>query len=351
MTTEAKFHAAVNVIRSLPKHGSYQPSHDLMLRFYAYFKQATEGPNTAPKPAFWEVVKKAKWDAWTKLGNMPKEEAMTNYVEELKKIVETMSYTDNVANFVSSLDSFYESVPAQDLELLIGPVIERVRSQPGSPLAGSPLGSREASPTRNDRSQELRPKVNHARDKSPYSSESVSPLPPESDDEDETFMDTVEINIENSYGKESSKRKRPESKRANNIDNNTNKNDVSQRYQPQQSGTESLNCATLNSRKGTVLSGNSVNASQTVPYVRSTDNDSDYQIIRNTLISLQRDLNNLQTKVTHLESSANQRGRGPRAKDWPLRISTPSLTFLILWPIAVNLLFLWLRRKNRGERL
>lgn len=57
-----------------------------MLRFYAYFKQATEGPNTAPKPAFWEVVKKAKWDAWTKLGNMPKEEAMTNYVEELKKV-------------------------------------------------------------------------------------------------------------------------------------------------------------------------------------------------------------------------------------------------------------------------
>lgn len=99
-----------------------------------------EGPCQQPKPAFWEVVKKAKWDAWMKLGNMSRQEAMNNYVDELKKIVETMSYTDNVANFLGSLDSFYESVPSEDLEMLVGPVIERMRSQPGSPLSGSPLG-------------------------------------------------------------------------------------------------------------------------------------------------------------------------------------------------------------------
>lgn len=57
------------------------------------------------------------------------------------QIVETMSYTDNVATFLGSLDSFYETVPAEDLELLVGPVLERIRSQPGSPLSGSPLGS------------------------------------------------------------------------------------------------------------------------------------------------------------------------------------------------------------------
>ena len=66
--------------------GSYQPSHELMLRFYSYFKQATEGPCTASRPGFWEVVKKMKWEAWTKLGNMSREEAMNNYVEELKKV-------------------------------------------------------------------------------------------------------------------------------------------------------------------------------------------------------------------------------------------------------------------------
>ncbi|KAL1451784.1 hypothetical protein WDU94_006130 [Cyamophila willieti] len=158
MTTEEKFHAAVNVIRNLPKSGSYQPSHDLMLRFYSYFKQATEGPCKQPKPGFWDVVRKAKWDAWKKLGNMSKDDAMKGYVEELRKIVETMSYNDNVETFMGSLDSFYENVPAQELDMILGPVIERVRSQPGSPLSKSPLGSpleksplisRDASPSRN----------------------------------------------------------------------------------------------------------------------------------------------------------------------------------------------------------
>lgn len=51
-----------------------------------------------------------------------------------------MSYTDKVANFLDSLDSFCESVPAEDLELLLGPVLERMRSQPDLPLSGSPLG-------------------------------------------------------------------------------------------------------------------------------------------------------------------------------------------------------------------
>ncbi|GLH00116.1 Uncharacterized protein GBIM_06572 [Gryllus bimaculatus] len=57
----------------------------------------------------------------------------------LLQIVETMSYTDNVASFLGSLGSFYDHVPAEDLELLVGPVIERLRSQPGSPLGGSPF--------------------------------------------------------------------------------------------------------------------------------------------------------------------------------------------------------------------
>lgn len=63
--------------------GSYQPSNDLMLRFYGYFKQGTLGPCTGSRPAFWDVVGRAKYDAWKNLGDMSKEEAMAKYVEEL----------------------------------------------------------------------------------------------------------------------------------------------------------------------------------------------------------------------------------------------------------------------------
>lgn len=66
--------------------GPYQPSHDMMLKFYGLYKQATQGPCTEPKPSFYEVVKGYKWKAWSSLGNMSKMEAMNNYVEELKKV-------------------------------------------------------------------------------------------------------------------------------------------------------------------------------------------------------------------------------------------------------------------------
>ncbi|XP_013780803.1 acyl-CoA-binding domain-containing protein 5A-like [Limulus polyphemus] len=111
MTTEEKFRAAVKVVRGLPKTGPFQPSNDLKLKFYSYFKQATEGPCTQPRPAFWDVINKAKWDAWNALGEMPREEAMENYVGELKQIIETMSFSDSVAEFMDLIGPVCESVP------------------------------------------------------------------------------------------------------------------------------------------------------------------------------------------------------------------------------------------------
>ena len=57
-----------------------------MLRFYGLYKQATQGPCTQSRPAFYQVVPRAKHDAWAALGDMDREEAMTQYVEEIKKV-------------------------------------------------------------------------------------------------------------------------------------------------------------------------------------------------------------------------------------------------------------------------
>ncbi|XP_058457744.1 acyl-CoA-binding domain-containing protein 4-like [Malaya genurostris] len=142
MSIEDRFNAAVNVIRSLPKNGPYQPSNDMLLTFYSLFKQATKGKCSERRPAFWDVVNRAKWDAWNRLGEMPKEVAMQKYVDELKKIVETMSYTDNVANFLEhGLGD--ESVSIKDLDIVAPDTMQKVRSRPNSPLA-----SRDTSPVR-----------------------------------------------------------------------------------------------------------------------------------------------------------------------------------------------------------
>ncbi|XP_058122363.1 acyl-CoA-binding domain-containing protein 5 [Anopheles ziemanni] len=143
MSIEDRFNAAVNVIRGLPKNGPYQPSNDMLLRFYSYFKQATKGKCCERRPGFWDVINRAKWDAWNRLGDMPKEVAMQRYVDELKKIVETMSYTDNVANFMEYSMSDLDNVNISDLEMVAPEAIKKVRSRPNSPFA-----SREASPGR-----------------------------------------------------------------------------------------------------------------------------------------------------------------------------------------------------------
>lgn len=43
--------------------GPFQPSYDMMLTFYSYFKQASEGKCTRPKPWAWDIVNKKKWFA------------------------------------------------------------------------------------------------------------------------------------------------------------------------------------------------------------------------------------------------------------------------------------------------
>lgn len=107
---EQRFEAAVKVIQSLPTNGSFQPSSEMMLKFYSYYKQATFGPCNIPRPGFWDPVGKAKWDAWNGLGDMPKEEAMGSYVDDLKLILESMPMTDEVENLLQILGPFYELV-------------------------------------------------------------------------------------------------------------------------------------------------------------------------------------------------------------------------------------------------
>lgn len=88
---EEVFESAVTIVKNLPKEGPIQPSNELKLKLYAYYKQATCGPNTTSKPYIWQVVEQYKWDAWLKLGDMTREDAMSNYVMELKKVMETIS--------------------------------------------------------------------------------------------------------------------------------------------------------------------------------------------------------------------------------------------------------------------
>ncbi|XP_059471572.1 acyl-CoA-binding domain-containing protein 5 [Neocloeon triangulifer] len=290
MSTEEKFRAAVNVIRSLPKNGSYQPSYELQLRFYSYFKQATEGSCSESQPAFWEVVRRKKWEAWKKLGNMPKEHAMESYVEELKKIVETMSYNENVAEFLGSLGSFYEAVPQEDLQLAVGDIIERV-------------SSRDTSPTHSTKSP---------------SKYNLSQAPePVDDDEDEydDFKDSlVEVRQEDIEG----------------VQHKSSAKKNGHAIKPAEDATElATRISTMNQK--------------------SLDQQVAEQL-RETTRQLQRDLDRLNSRVRKLEDKNNQPKEeiAPRGF-WPLNdVSPRTAMIIVLWPLVVHAaVAVWRSRQRR----
>ncbi|NP_001087866.1 acyl-CoA-binding domain-containing protein 5 [Xenopus laevis] len=132
---QTRFEAAVSVIQSLPKNGSFQPSNEMMLKFYSFYKQATLGPCNTARPGFWDPVGRYKWDAWNSLGDMSKEDAMIAYVDEMKKIIETMPVTDKVEELLQVIGPFYEIVEDKKHGRGSG-----VTSELGSVLTSTPNG-------------------------------------------------------------------------------------------------------------------------------------------------------------------------------------------------------------------
>ncbi|KAK1933566.1 Enoyl-CoA delta isomerase 2 [Phytophthora citrophthora] len=51
------------------------------LEMYALFKQANAGKNTTSRPGMLDFVGRAKWDAWTKLGDMTQDDAKLKYID------------------------------------------------------------------------------------------------------------------------------------------------------------------------------------------------------------------------------------------------------------------------------
>ena len=57
-----------------------KPSDEELLSLYKYYKQATIGKCNTSKPWMIDITNYTKWTAWNSLGDLSKEEAMTNYI-------------------------------------------------------------------------------------------------------------------------------------------------------------------------------------------------------------------------------------------------------------------------------
>jgi acyl-CoA-binding protein len=76
-TLQSQFEAAAQAATNLPA----RPDNETMLKLYALFKQAKTGDVTGNRPGMFDVVGRAKYDAWAGLKGMSQEAAMQAYVD------------------------------------------------------------------------------------------------------------------------------------------------------------------------------------------------------------------------------------------------------------------------------
>ena len=71
-----EFESAAAKVKKLTE----SPSNENLLELYALFKQATVGDNNTKMPRMFDLMGKAKWDAWTSKNGMSSEEAEKEYI-------------------------------------------------------------------------------------------------------------------------------------------------------------------------------------------------------------------------------------------------------------------------------
>lgn len=83
MDLKEQFEQAVAESKNLPD----RPSNDTLLQLYSLYKQGTTGDvNTEPPSNPFDFVGKAKYEAWAALKGKSSTEAMTEYIELVKKL-------------------------------------------------------------------------------------------------------------------------------------------------------------------------------------------------------------------------------------------------------------------------
>lgn len=81
---DARFEQAQADVKTL----SSKPSNDDLLTLYALFKQGTAGDASgSKKPGRFDLVGKAKYDAWTKVSGTSADDAKTRYIAEVDRLL------------------------------------------------------------------------------------------------------------------------------------------------------------------------------------------------------------------------------------------------------------------------
>ncbi|GAA5977910.1 hypothetical protein JCM5350_006263 [Sporobolomyces pararoseus] len=143
-----RFERAVDIIQSLPKSGPIQTGYDDKLLLYAVYKQATEGNIKTSRPGMFDVLGRAKWDAWNKRKDLNQLDAERMYVETLIRILKGYSDRTPAVELIKELENFSIQPPPQRPITTSSSHLGAARGGGGTvPRAGSKLATTSRSNT------------------------------------------------------------------------------------------------------------------------------------------------------------------------------------------------------------
>lgn len=77
-----EFNQAQEDVKQLSK----RPGNDDLLFLYAHFKQASAGDASGKRPGVFDMVGRAKFDAWAKLAGKSSDEAKQAYIDKVRAL-------------------------------------------------------------------------------------------------------------------------------------------------------------------------------------------------------------------------------------------------------------------------
>ncbi|KAI8577301.1 hypothetical protein K450DRAFT_177989 [Umbelopsis ramanniana AG] len=89
-----RYKRALGLVRNLPKKSLFQPSNADKLNLYGLYKQASFGDINTPQPDRWDLLNRAKWEAWRQYRGMDATSAKQQYVDSLIGCVIQVSKMD-----------------------------------------------------------------------------------------------------------------------------------------------------------------------------------------------------------------------------------------------------------------
>ncbi|KAI3624396.1 hypothetical protein CBS14141_002824 [Malassezia furfur] len=110
------FERTVDIVQSLPPTGAIQTSYEEKLALYGLYKQATHGDVDSRRPGMFDMLGRAKWDAWESQRGYTQQDAKQLYIESVLKVLRRFSDRPQAITLMAELEAYSGDVAEQVMD-------------------------------------------------------------------------------------------------------------------------------------------------------------------------------------------------------------------------------------------